>query len=89
MENRLTREKTQSVGLLDEYGSIIFLNKLGFEHFEGCLNNLKRKSLLTLIISCQKELFIDAINSMSQNGCQIDYLMYSRNVKRRYGNLKV
>lgn len=49
----LAKAKMFSTLLINEFGQVIFADRLGSEHFEGSLNNFVRNPIYSMILQCQ------------------------------------
>jgi hypothetical protein len=71
--------------LINEFGQIIFADRLGSEHFEGSLNNFSRNPIHSMILESQKQSFFEKVAIISSKRPPVvKMLIYSKNSKRRY-----
>lgn len=81
----LNKAKMFSTLLINEFGQVLFADRLGSEHFEGSLNNFSRNPIHSMILECQLNNFFDKISELDINEPKVlKLLIYSKNSKRRY-----
>lgn len=81
----LSKAKMFSTLLIDEFGQVIFADRLGSEHFEGSLNNFSRNPIYSMLLESELEDFFKRISSTNVNNPTVlKLLIYSKNSKRRY-----
>jgi hypothetical protein len=71
--------------LINEFGQVIFADRLGSEHFEGSLNNFARNPIYSTILEEKLHDFFDKvawIDPRKRNVLKL--IIYSKNSKRRY-----
>lgn len=84
------RSKLTAVILVDSEGRIVYADKLGHELFEGSLNNFDSLKIQNLMLLSKKELYLKQLQNL-QEGKEVvaDWIIYSKNTKRRYNYIPI
>ena len=81
----LAKKKMFSTLLINEFGQIIFADRLGSEHFEGSVNNFARNPIHSTILEGKLDDFFSKvawINPRIRNILKL--IIYSKNSKIRF-----